>query len=150
MSNQPSPLLLNVLHGGGWVDQSVVTSPAVSITNLRTLLQKDLIQRDINFIWGQSKIWVSFVNLHDDARNSKFLADQNGWQASKTCKDGGVYYLYRFNEDGNENSALDYPWGADKMAAAPFYLNPAVGLRLTCPAMLHKYWQLNLAEASLS
>lgn len=32
----------------------------------------------------------------------KCLVVRNGWQASETCAEAGVYYLYRFNEDGND------------------------------------------------
>ena len=121
-----TPLILDVLAGGGWVNSDVITSPKVSITALTTLLQKDLLQRGINFIWSQSKIYVTFADLKDDAQMTKCKADVNGWQPSKTCADGGVYYLYRFNEDGNLDGNLDYPWGADKMTEPPWNLNPAV------------------------
>ena len=121
-----TPLIFDVLAGGGWVNSDVITSPKVSQTALANLLQKDLLQRGINFIWGQSKIYVTFANLNDDAQGTKCKADLNRWQASKICLDGGVYYLYRFNEAGNEDGNLDYPWGADKMQQASWNLNPAV------------------------
>lgn len=119
------PTLFNIIDGGGWVNSDVVTNPKVSITQIQNLLQKNLIQRGINAVWSKSKIWVSFANLNDDASQSKCKADKNGWQASKTCADGGVYYLYRFNENGFQAGYLDYPWGADKMAGAPWNLSPA-------------------------
>lgn len=62
-----TPLLLNVLNGGGWIVPDVLANPAILITDLRTLLQKDLIQRTINFVWGHSTIWVNFMDLNDDA-----------------------------------------------------------------------------------
>jgi hypothetical protein len=126
-----TPLLFDVIAGGGWANPSVVQHPAVSETALTNVLQKDLLQRGINFIWGQSKIYVTFANLNDDARGTKCKADVNGWQASKTCLDGGVYYLYRFNEAGSEDGNLDYPWGADQMAGPPWNLNPRVSLAST-------------------
>ena len=119
------PTILGILDSGGWVNSSAITNPALSITQITDLLRQDLIQRGINYIWGQSKIWVTFANLNDDAAGTICQADKNGWQASKTCADGGVYYLYRFNEDGNLEGHLDYPWGADKMTNSPFNLNPA-------------------------
>ena len=121
-----TPLIFDVLVGVGWVNSDVITSPKVSQTALTNLLQKDLLQRGINFIWGQSKTYVTFANFNDDAQGTKSKANFNGRQASKTCLDGGVYYLYRFNEAGNEDGNLDYPWGADKMQQAPWNLNPAV------------------------
>jgi len=62
-----TPLLLNVLNGGGWIVPGVLANPAILITDLRTLLQKDLIQRSINFVRGQSIIWVNSLDLNDDA-----------------------------------------------------------------------------------
>lgn len=123
-----TPLLFEMLNGGGWVDNKILTNPTIDVGALKNVLYKDLVQRGINHIWAQSKIWVSFVNLQDDEQTSKCLADKNGWQASKTCADGGVYYLYRFDEDGDENGHLDYPWGADQMTTDPWGLDPSVRL----------------------
>ncbi|KAI9760528.1 MAG: hypothetical protein M4579_001613 [Chaenotheca gracillima] len=117
-----TPTLNNMLEGGGWVNSNVVTNPAVSISKLQTMLYKNLLQRGINYIWTKSKIWVTFVDLKDDASQTKCKADKNGWQASKTCADGGVYYLYRLNEDGNLAGHLSYAWGAEKLGQAPFDL----------------------------
>lgn len=91
-----------------------------------SLIYKDLLQRGINYIWGQSKIWVSFADLKDNPDETKCRDDRNGWQANKTCADGGVYYLYRFNEDGHLDGNLVYPWGADKMTNEPYGLDPSV------------------------
>ena len=128
------PLLFDILEGGGWVTSDVLNNQDLQISDLTDLLRTDMVQRGINHIWAQSKIWVSFVDLKDDDQHTKCLADVNGWQASKTCADGGVYYLYRFDEDGHEAGHLDYPWGADKMTAAPYNLNPSV--RAPCAVIL--------------
>ena len=98
----------------------------MTLIDKTSLIYKDLIQRGINYIWSQSKIWVSFVDLKDDDKLTKCMADKNGWQDSKHCADGGVYYLYRYNENGNLNGELSYPWGAEKMAGEPYGLNPFV------------------------
>lgn len=132
------PTLNEVLHGGYWVNSNVITNPAVSMAKLQKVLYNDLLSRGINFIWSQSKIWVSFANLNDDAKGTKCQADKNGWQASKYCADGGVYYLYRFNEDGNLAGHLDYPWGADKMTEPPWFLDPSVSTADTSNPFFHQ------------
>ena len=120
------PTIFEMISDGKWINSSVITNPNLSITAMTEVMRDDLIQRGINYIWSESKIYVTFANLNDDANGTKCQADKNGWQASKTCADGGVYYLYRFNEDGNLNGNLDYPWGADKMQQVPWNLFPAV------------------------
>ena len=127
-SSDNSPAILGFLQGGAWVDQTALDNPKASISSLSAFLQRDLVQRGINHIWSQSKIWVTFADRGDDASHTKCTADRNGWQASKTCLDGGVYYLYRFNENGDHQGHLSYPWGADQMAADPWKLNPSVGI----------------------
>lgn len=119
------PSLFNILDGGLWVNASVITNPKLSISAMTELMRDDLTSRGINYVWLQSKIYVTFANLDDDAAGTKCLADKNGWQASKTCADGGVYYLYRFNEHGNLRGNLDFPWGADHMTESPFNLQPS-------------------------
>ena len=119
------PTLFGILEGGYWVNSTVITNPNLSITAMTEVMRDDLIQRGINYIWSQSKIYVTFADLNDDASGTKCQADKNGWQASKTCADGGVYYLYRFNEDGHLIGHLDYPWGADKMTDSPFEIQPS-------------------------
>ena len=121
-----TPLLLSTLAGGGWVTGTELVTPGLGIQDMAALLQKDLLQRAINQLWSNSKTWVTFVDLNDDAQQTKCHADKNGWQASKTCADGGVYYLYFFKETGDETGYLDYPTGADQMAGPPWDLNPSV------------------------
>ena len=124
-SSDTTPTILTMLEGGNWVNTSIITSPSLSLTNVTDLLRDDLASRGINYVWGQYKIWVTYANLGDDASYTKCAADKNGWQASKYCGDGGVYYLYRFNEDGPYQGHLAYPYGADKMGEQPFGLDVA-------------------------
>ena len=133
-----NPTLLDVIGSGQWISQDILKNSQTGIPAITTLLQKDFIQRGINHIWLQSKIWVSYANLNDDAATSKCLNDRNGWQASKTCLHGGVYYLYRFDERGNEAGSLDYPWGADKMSSAPWNLSPAVSVMTNTSVMFRE------------
>jgi len=71
--------------------------------------------RGINALWKKSKIYITFVNLSDDALGTKCRADQSGPQITKYCADAGVYYLYRFDERGDHVGALDKPWGMDDL-----------------------------------
>ncbi len=71
--------------------------------------------RGINALWKKSKIFVTFVDLKDDVRGTKCKADRSGPQITKFCDDGGVYYLYRFDERGDHRGGLDKPWGMDKL-----------------------------------
>lgn len=124
-SGVTEPSLFGILHGGLWVNSSVNTSPNLSISAMTDLTRDDIVSRGINSIWSQSKIYVTYANLSDDSVGSKCQADRNGWQASKTCAHGGVYYLYHFREHHHLNGNLAYPQGADEMMKAPFNLQPS-------------------------
>lgn len=121
------PTLALMLSGGAWV--SPATGSNVSVADTSKLLKNDLIQRGINLLWSGTKTWVTFVDLNDDAQQTKCWADTNGWQASKYCADGGVYYLYFFKETGNLNGYVTYPYGADQMSGQTWGLNPSVSHR---------------------
>lgn len=47
----------------------------------------------LNGIILQEGAYIMFTNLDDDATQSKCKADRHGPAATKTCADGGVYYL---------------------------------------------------------
>ncbi|KAI9873705.1 MAG: hypothetical protein M1830_010704 [Pleopsidium flavum] len=108
----------DAVAGGAWVARDT-TAQASTSANLKL----ELMARGINALWKKSKIWVTFIDLKDDVSGTKCKADKTGPQITKYCDDGGVYYLYRFDERGNHVGALDKPWGMDDLSSVG--LNPA-------------------------
>ncbi|KAI9876348.1 MAG: hypothetical protein M1830_006697 [Pleopsidium flavum] len=108
----------DALAGGAWVARDT-TAQASTSANLKL----ELMARGINALWKKSKIWVTFIDLKDDVSGTKCEADKTRPQITKYCDDGGVYYLYRFDEHGNHDGALDKPWGMEDLSSVG--LNPA-------------------------
>ncbi|KAI9682371.1 MAG: hypothetical protein M1817_000425 [Caeruleum heppii] len=103
--------LYDLLFGGVWAQPQI----DVPISDIANKTGTDLLARGVNSLWTKSKIYVTFVDLLDDASKSKCTADISGPQVTKYCADGGVYYLYRFDEDGHHRGHLDKPWGMDEL-----------------------------------
>lgn len=105
----------NVLQGGAYVD----TNNLPFKSDIKTAVVNEMLARAINDLWASlwtydkknTKIWVSFADLQDDEHETKCKGDIGGPQSTKYCADGGVYYLYRFQEDGNHKGHLVEPRG---------------------------------------
>jgi hypothetical protein len=56
--------------------------------------------------------------------------DGNGPNVTKyySKEDGGVYYLYRYVEDGVLQGHLDKPWGLDALGGPHYSITPSVSV----------------------
>ena len=75
--NGNTPLLFDMLNGGGWVDNKVLTIPTIDVGALKNVLYKDLVATGVSIISGHSpRSGSSFVDLQDDDQISKLSCRQ--------------------------------------------------------------------------
>ena len=105
--------ITKLLWEGAWIDTKNIQAIGAGGIDV------EFASRAVNELWKtapSNKVWVSFVDLHDDpASPVKCFADNTGPQQSKFCGDGGVYYSFNLIETGNLQAYVSYPWGTDHL-----------------------------------
>ncbi|KAI9775348.1 MAG: hypothetical protein M1839_001264 [Geoglossum umbratile] len=91
------------LQGGGYIGDNIPSN-----TKIEEFYMKQMVSRTINSEWRTKRIFIYFARTDDPE-------DSNGPEVTKyySKADGGVYYLYRYSEDGILQGHLDKPWGLE-------------------------------------
>ncbi|KAH0548679.1 hypothetical protein GP486_007777, partial [Trichoglossum hirsutum] len=107
--------ILDYLKGGGYVGNKIPSN-----ADIEEFYKKQLVSRTVNSEWRTQKIFIYFAKT--DNPN-----DSNGPNVTKyySKEDGGVYYLYRYVEDGVLQGHLDKPWGLDQLAGPHYNIAPS-------------------------
>ena len=90
----------------------------MKLSGLGPKLTTEILSRAIDALWKQpsgNKSWITFLDLQDDADQTRCQDDTSGPRALKYCQDGGVYYVYNFVEHEWLGGWVDWPWGAEKL-----------------------------------
>ncbi|KAI9703553.1 MAG: hypothetical protein M1836_007323 [Candelina mexicana] len=113
-SDNHSLNLTNMIKEGAWVSSRSLTDVSLLNTEIRIEVTARCIDK-LWKTWPKNKMWVLFIDLHDDNTMSKCIHDPTGPNITKYCADGGVYYTYNFIEEPAGRGNVGYPWGGEKL-----------------------------------
>ncbi|KAF1810259.1 hypothetical protein P152DRAFT_106160 [Eremomyces bilateralis CBS 781.70] len=88
-----------------------------SIAQVESFSSNQLAARLVNSGWSTQKIYIT--RTETDNPNDKSGPNQGRYYSPE---EKAVYYLYRYQEDGNIKGHVEQPWGLDKLRGAPYFI----------------------------